>query len=122
MRFKYLVAFCVWCLFGGVVAQAATMRILVVETSDAGAYAKALAQGEALLKSKGSQIEIRVWRARFAGADAGSVVISAEYPSLEALAKDEALMASDADLRSWLQSLDKLRKIVSDSIYSEVTP
>jgi hypothetical protein len=31
-------------------------------------------------------------------------------------------MASDADLRAWLQSLDKLRKIVSDSIYSEVTP
>ena len=31
-------------------------------------------------------------------------------------------MATDADLRTWLQGLDKFRKIVSDSIYEEVAP
>jgi len=45
-----------------------------------------------------------------------------EYPNLEALAKDDAKMASDPELKSWLQSLDKLRKVVSDSVYNELTP
>jgi len=30
------------------------------------------------------------------------------------------MMASDAELSAWLKSLDKLRKIVSDSIYTEL--
>ena len=47
---------------------------------------------------------------------------SVEYPSLEALARDDARMASDPELRAWLQSLAKLRKIVSDSIYEELVP
>lgn len=120
MRLKCIAAAFALCLFGGVVAQAATLRVIVVETSDADAYVKALEQGQALIKSKGGSGVIRVWRARFAGEDAGAIVVSAEYPSLEAFAKDDAMMASDADLKAWLQSLDKLRKIVSDSIYTEL--
>jgi hypothetical protein len=121
MRLKCLAAIFVLFLFGGIAAQAATLRVLVVETSDAAAYVKAVEQGQALLKSKGSSGAIRVWMARFAGDDAGSIVVSVEYPSLEALAKDDAMMASDADVKAWLQSLDKIRKIVSDSIYTELT-
>ena len=121
MRLKCLAAILALCLFGGTMAQAATMRVVVVETSDAAAYVKAIEQGKALLKSKGSPAAIRVWQARFAGDKAGSIVVSVEYPSLEALAKDDAMMSSDAELRAWLQSLDKVRKIVSDSIYSELT-
>ena len=48
--------------------------------------------------------------------------VSVEYPNLEALAKDTALMRSDADLRAWLEGLGKIRKIVSDSIYEEIKP
>lgn len=48
------------------------------------------------------------------------MVASVEYPSLESLAKEENRLATDPDLRSWIQSLDKLRKIVSDSIYEEM--
>lgn len=120
MRLKCLAVMLVLCLFGGIVAQAATLRVVVVETPDTDAYVKALEKGLALLKSKGGTGTTRVWKARFAGDDAGAIVVSVEYASLEALAKDDAMMATDPELRAWLQSLDKLRKIVSDSIYTEL--
>ena len=108
-------------LFAGM-ANAATMRVVVVDASDVAAYVKAVHEGQALLKKKGSAAELHVWIARYAGENAGSVVVSIEYPSLEALAKDDALMRSDAELVAWLERLGKLRKIVSDSIYEELKP
>ncbi|MCI0619199.1 hypothetical protein L0244_40025, partial [bacterium] len=60
--------------------------------------------------------------ARFAGDETGTVVASAEYPDLAALAADDARMAENAELREWLKGLDKIRKIVSDSIYTELKP
>jgi hypothetical protein len=104
------------------IANANTLRVVVVQTSDAAAYAKALQEGQALLKSKGSSGLIRVWQATYAGDSTGSIVVSVEYPNLEALAKDFGLMRNDADLRTWLQGLAKIRKVVSDSIYEELKP
>ena len=69
-----------------------------VEASDVAAYVKAVHEGQALLKKKGSAAELHVWIARYAGENAGSVVVTVEYPSLEALAKDDAMMRSDAEL------------------------
>jgi hypothetical protein len=97
------------------------LRVVVVEASDVGAYVKALEDGKALLK-KSSPAELHVWLARYAGPNAGSVVVSIEYPSLEALAKDDTMMRSDAELSGWLERLSKIRKIVSDSIYEELKP
>jgi len=102
------------------VANASTLRVVVVQTSDVAAYTKGLEEGKALLKSKGSQGNIRAWVATYAGPETGTVVVSVEYPSLEALAKDYALMRNDADLRTWLQNLGKIRKVVSDGIYEEL--
>ena len=53
-------------LLGGV-ANAGTLRVVVVEASDVGAYVKALEDGKALLKKKGSPAELHVWLARYAG-------------------------------------------------------
>jgi hypothetical protein len=39
---------------------------------------------------------------------------------LMGLAKDNERMATDPDLRAWLAGLDKLRTIVSDSVYNEL--
>jgi hypothetical protein len=104
------------------VANAGTMRVVVVQAADVGAYVKALEEGKALLKQKGSPAALHVWMARYAGTEAGSVVVSIEYPNLEALAKDDTMMRSDAELRAWLERLGKIRKIVSDSIYEELKP
>jgi hypothetical protein len=114
-----LIALIASVLFVGA-ANASTLRVVVVQTSDVAAYMKGLQDGQALLKSKGSSGQIRAWIARYAGPESGSIVVSVEYPSLEALAKDDAMMRNDADLRAWLQGLAKIRKIVSDSIYEEL--
>jgi hypothetical protein len=120
MRSKVALAFLVLLLCGGVAVQAATLRVVVVETSDEAAYLKGVEQGRQLLKSKGSQATIRVWKARFAGSDVGRIVVSVEYPNLEALAADTTRMSSDPDLKKWLDGLAKLRKVVSDSVYEEI--
>jgi hypothetical protein len=121
MRLKALAAVLAGCLFTGLAAHATVMRVLVVESSDVDGYVRAIEQGKVLLKSKGSPIEIRVWRARFAGDQTGTIVVTAELPDLEALAKEDALEASDPEVKAWLQELAKMRKVVSDSVYSELT-
>jgi len=103
-------------------ANADTLRVVVLQTADVAAYIKALEAGKVLLKKKGSSAKIRAWLARYAGDDTGSVVVSVEYPNLAALASDEAMFSSDAELRAWLVSLGKVRKVVSDSIYEELKP
>jgi hypothetical protein len=100
--------------------EAATLRVVVVQTSDADGYVKELDKGRALFKKAGSPVVLRVWRAQYAGTDAGAVVVSAEYPDLAALARDNEKMGSDPELSAWLKGLDKFRKIVSDSIYQEL--
>jgi hypothetical protein len=37
-----------------------------------------------------------------------------------AMAKDEQTVEADADYQTWFKGLDKLRTIVSDSIYNEL--
>jgi hypothetical protein len=103
-------------------ANAATMRVVVVQTTDVAGYVKAMEDGKALLKKKGSSAQIHVWVARYAGTEAGNVVVSVEYPNMETLAKDENTMRTDPELSGWLGSLSKYRKIVSDSIYEELKP
>src|SRR5262245_32206911 len=119
MRALRLAAVLVLVLFMGAAAEAATLRVVVVQPSDLAGYLKAVEQGKALFKSKGNPAVIRVWRARYAGNEAGAVVVSVEYANLETLAKEESRFQSDPELRAWVQSLDKLRKVVSDSIYEE---
>ena len=122
MRLRFILACAAVGLLLGAAAEAGVLRVVVVEASDAAAYAKALEQGKTLMKAKGLPADIRVWRARFAGDRAGSVVAAIEYPSLEALAKADATMNTDAERKAWLASLSKVRKVISDSIYEEVKP
>lgn len=100
--------------------DAPVLRVIVVQTDNQGAYIKeVLGTGEAHLKRLESTGNLRIWKAKFAGSNAGSVVISIEYPSLTALATEDKKMAADAAFGAWVRSLDKMRKIVSDSLYSE---
>jgi hypothetical protein len=119
MKAKLVAGIPIVLLCAALTAHAATLRVVHVETSDLAGYTKAIEQGQQLLKSKGSPVVLRVWKGRFAGSEAGAVVVTAEFPNLEALAKDDAKMKSDPELKSWLDGLNKMRKIVSDSIYEE---
>ncbi len=103
-------------------AEATVLRVVVVETSDVDAYVKQIERGRVLLKRLDSSGVTRVWKARFAGPDAGNVVVSIEYPSMAAFARDDSKIAADSEYQAWLKGLDKLRKIVSDSLYNELKP
>lgn len=103
-------------------AEPTALRVVVVETQNVDAYIKELAKGQALLKKLQSPATIRVWRARFAGPNAGAIIVSVEYPNLAAVASDDAKIAASAEYSAWLKGLDKLRKVVSDSLYQELKP
>ena len=101
-------------------AQKATvLRVVVVKTDDPAAYAQEIEKGRQVMKSLGIQGQTRVWQARFAGPEAGAVVVSIEYPNMAAFADAVAKTNASSEYQAWLKGLDKVRKIVSDSLYTE---
>jgi glutamine cyclotransferase len=111
---------CIASLSSSAFAQKATvLRVITVKTEDPAAYAQELQKGNQIMKSLGIQAQIRIWQARFAGPEAGAVVVSIEYPSMAAFADGVTKTNASSEYRTWLKGLDKIRKIVSDSLYSE---
>ena len=101
-------------------AQKATvLRVVVVKTDDPATYAQEIEKGRQVMKSLGIQGQTRVLQARFAGPEAGAVVVSIEYPNMAAFADAVAKTNASSEYQAWLKGLDKIRKIVSDSIYTE---
>ena len=101
-------------------AQKATvLRVVVVKTDDPAAYAQEIEKGRQVMKSLGIQGQTRVWQARFAGPEAGAVVVSIEYPNMAAFADAVAKTNASSEYQAWIKGLDKVRKIVSDSLYTE---
>jgi hypothetical protein len=103
-------------------ADPVVLRVIVVETADVSAYTHEISTLGAISKKIGSPVTLRVFRARFAGPNTGTVVVSVEYANLSALAKNDELMRSNADLVAQMKKIAAIRKIVSDSIYEEQTP
>ena len=100
--------------------DAPVMRVIVVQTDNPSAYIKeVLETGRAHMKRLESTGNLRIWKAKYAGSNAGSVIVAIEFPSLTALAEDDKKTAADPALGAWVRGLDKMRKIVSDSLYSE---
>lgn len=117
-RIALLVTLCVCPFFS--MAQAAVLRVVVVKTADVKAYAQELDVGRKILEEAGSPAVVRSWVARYAGEQAGTVVVSIEYADLVALAKDYEVMDRNAEYSAWLKGLAKMRTVVSDSIYEEL--
>lgn len=103
-------------------AEPVVLRVVVLQVENLDAYVQEIERGKALLKRLQSPATIRVWRARFAGPNSGSVVVGIEYPNMAALASDDAKTAASAEFQAWLKNLDKFRKIVSDNLYEELKP
>ena len=95
------------------------LRVVVVKTDNPAAYVQEIEKGRQIMKGLGVQQTMRVWQARFAGPEAGAVVVSIEYPSMDAFADAFKKTSASSDYQNWLKDLDKVRKIVSDSIYTE---
>lgn len=103
-------------------ADTPVQRVIVVQTDDVAGYLKELETARAITKRLQGSGVIRAWRARFAGLDAGAIVVSIEYPSLIVMARDEEKAQADPEERALLARLAKMRKIVSDSLYDELKP
>jgi hypothetical protein len=101
-------------------AEATVLRVVVVEASDSTAYMGDLAKIRAALTRLGSKSTMRVWRTRFAGPDAGAIIVSIEYPDMATFAAEDVKTQNDAEYTSLIKGLDKVRKIVSDSLYEEM--
>ncbi len=96
------------------------LRVVVVKTDNVAAYLQQVEKGKEIIKKIGGQADIRVWQARFAGPEAGSIAVGIEYPSMAAFAADMAKIGSSSEYQAWLKGLDKVRTIVSDSLYGEL--
>jgi len=102
-------------------AQKTTViRVVIVKTDNPAAYAQALEEGKAIMKKAGLSSTIHVYQATYAGPNAGAIAVSIEYPSMVALAEAETKLRADKEYGDWIKNLDKLRTIISDSIYSEL--
>ncbi|MFT6991700.1 MAG: hypothetical protein ACJASL_003689 [Paraglaciecola sp.] len=101
--------------------ELSTLRVVVVDTDDAGAYIEQLNKGSLLIKAIAPKMTIRAWRATFAGDSTGAMIVGLEYPgSLADFATAWDKVQADKSVAQWLAGLAELRKIVSDSLYSEI--
>lgn len=103
-------------------AEPPVMRVLVVDTADVKAYRHELDKILSIERTVVPEANIRLWRARYAGAEVGTLIVANEVPNLAALAKLEELARTNAEFQATMRRLEQLRRVVSDSIYEEVGP
>lgn len=107
---------------GNALAASPIMRVIVVQSTDLKGYTHELDTLRSQFKKAGVQVTLRAWQARFAGPDAGSIVVTVELPDLAALVKVDELQKSNAEISATMQRIGALRKILSDSLYEELSP
>jgi hypothetical protein len=98
-------------------ADTAVSRVIVVQTADVPGYVHEVETLQALLKKAGVPATLRVWRGTYAGADAGSIVVTVEAPNLAGIAKIEDTIRTNPDVAAEMKKINAIRKIVSDGIY-----
>ena len=75
----------------------------------------------ALVKKIGSQGTTHYWINTWAGANAGKVVVTVEFPSLLALAQDEEKYRNDPEFQKWqADAMSSGVKVLSQSIVTEL--
>jgi hypothetical protein len=97
--------------------DAGLLRVLVVQPSDLSTYVREVENLQALFKKAGNSARLRVWQATYAGPDAGTVVVSVEVANLDALAKLNDLVKSNAEIGAEMKKIGGMRRIISDSLY-----
>ena len=97
------------------------VRIVVIEADDPSRYVTEVEKGKAILRRLEAKVDISVLQAKFAGSDTGTLLTVMKFADLNELAEDSAKMANDAEYQEWHAGLDKIRNIVSDSLYRQVS-
>jgi hypothetical protein len=97
------------------------LRVLLVQTADVPGYVHEVESLRALLKKANVADNIRVWQATYAGPDTGAIVVSIEYPNFAALAKANDALRTNPELAAQMAKINKIRKVLSDSLYNSVS-
>lgn len=93
------------------------LRVVIVKTNDVPAYVEEIEITRGLYENLGLTAEVRVWRARFAGPDTGSVVVSVKWADMATFAAEDAILAKSDEWHAWLKKMASKREIISDSLY-----
>jgi hypothetical protein len=104
-------------LLSGMASAASIQRVIIIQSTNLTAYLKEIDTLRSQFKKAGVAVTLRVWRARFAAAEAGTVVVTVEVADLVTLAKLDTLQASDPEISATMERIAKVRKIASDSRY-----
>ena len=115
-----LLAFALGAPLGLARAEPPVMRVVIVEAMDAKEFRHELDKLLALERTVVPEATIRVWRARFAGADTGTLIVAAEVPSLAALAKLDEFGKQNGEFTATMRRLTAMSRVISDSLYEEV--
>ena len=102
-------------------AEATVLRVVVVETDDVAAYMGKMSVLRADMQRLGIKSTVRVWRARFAGPNAGSHRRCGRIRRHGDLCGGRRQdLPATPNIRGTLKEMSKMRKIVSDSLYEEL--
>jgi hypothetical protein len=104
-------------LLSGIASASSIQRVIIVQSSNLTAYVNEIDTLRSQFKKAGIAVTLRVWRARFAAAETGTIVVTIEVADLTTLAKVDALQESDPGIAATMGRIAKVRKIVSDSLY-----
>ena len=98
------------------------LRVVTVKTDDVATYLQEIGKARVMVKRLALPTTIRVWQATFAGPNTGTIIVSQEYPNMNmaALADGTAKIATDEEYSQWLKNLNKIRTVISDSLYKEL--
>jgi hypothetical protein len=105
-------------------AQSAVATVVTAKVKgDPAAYIDKLAAAKPIVLRLGAT-SYRVFRAEFAGGNAGEIISIAEYEDMEAFAKARAARAADPEFQRWYKDLvtSGVSELVSMSLLEEVTP
>ncbi len=100
-------------------AKTTVLRVVTVKTDDVAAYLAELEKGKEIMKKLGVTAITRIWHATFAGPNAGSVLVSIEFPNMAALAEASKEL-TNPEYMTWLKGMDKMRTVISDSLLQEL--
>jgi 2-oxo-4-hydroxy-4-carboxy--5-ureidoimidazoline (OHCU) decarboxylase len=99
-------------------------QVVIVEVAPGKleSYRQEVKKLTAVLSRLGSSARPRMWQATAAGPNTGNVMVGLEYPNAAAWAADSAKIQRDAEWQRIVAGLDKLRTLVSSSIWRDISP
>jgi hypothetical protein len=102
-------------------ADETVLRVLGVQPTDEAAYVKEVETLQALYKKAGLPLQIRVWRATYAGPNTGTIIVGSQAPDMATFAKLPAMIRANAEISAEMKKIQAMRKVVSDSLYEPLT-